>query len=291
MINVQRIETSLRIIYASAKLENERPLSAVIIAPSDAGKSQLIMRARPAWGKVMNDFTYMTLIENLSELYDSGKGPKHTTLIVPDFNAVIGHRASVSTLTSSVLLALLAEGLSEIPGIDGQTKLRVQMLKDCGITASLITGVTPEMFASKRGKWRQTGLLRRLLPVNYTYRPQSVSLISRSIEKGKDRIDYSPDYYKYPSKTATVTIPDDIAKDINLISERSLGNLCWRHANKDGRYVSVRAQELPFSLHKCFRVFCKSSAWMHGEKQVKPRDVEQLEDFSSFVRYDRPEEI
>ena len=291
MIGVERVERILRCVFASEKLENQRPLSAVLIGPSDAGKSQLLMKARPPWARVLNDFSFAPLIHMMDEFYDKGKGGKHLTVIVPDFNAVLSHKPSVASLTAAALLSLLAEGLSEIPGLEGESKLRVDKLKDLGLTISLITAMTPAMFRSKRGKWRDTGLLRRILPINYSYTPGTVADISLSIASGHDRVEYGSDFYPYPAQRQKVHLAGASAAAIQAIASNVLPQLSWAFVDKEKKQLNVKGQDLPFSIHKTFRTFARANALLHGRATVDETDVCAVADLAKFTRYDRPEEV
>lgn len=292
MIGVSRLENILHCVYASELLEGQRPLSCVLIGPSDGGKSQLLLSSRPAWARVLNDFSFGPLISLLDEMYQNGKGSKHVTIVVPDFNAVLSHRPSVASLTAAALLSLLAEGLAEIPGLDGEAKLRVEKLKDIGLTISLITGMTPAMFRSKRGKWRDTGLLRRIIPVFYSYTAGTVSDISLSIAAGQDRVDYGSKYYQYPSKKVKVHLNGLHAGAIQSVAANTLPQLSWSYVDKkSGMAHSNKGQELPFSLQKVYRVYARAHALIHSRDTVNDEDVAAVHDLARFTRYDRPEEV
>jgi hypothetical protein len=272
-------------------LEGQRPLSAVLIGPSDGGKSQLLMKTRPEWARVLNDFSFGPLISLLQKSYADGKGPKHITIIVPDFNAVLSHKPSVAALTAAALLSLLAEGLAEIPGLEGESKLRVDKLKGIGVTISLITSMTPEMFQSKRGKWRDTGLLRRILPINYGYAPGTVSDISLSIASGLDKVDYGSDFYPYPGRKIKIGLSGSAAAAINDIANIVLPQLSWGYVSgKNGR-ARRSGQSLPFSIHKVYRVYARAHALVHSREAVNEEDIQAIHDLAKFTRYDRPEEL
>lgn len=291
MIGLERVAKIVRCAYASEMLEGQHPISVILIAPSDGGKSQILLNERPEWVRILNDFTYAPLISILEERWDNGKGTKHTSILVPDLNTVISHKPAVAQLTASILLSLLGEGLTEVPGIDGVERWKVDKLKNLGLTGSLMTGITPEMFRTKRGKWRETGLLRRMLPVNYDYRAATVADISLSIAAGQDKVSYAPSYYKYPQKKVIVRIESEHAPVINHLADMTLNQLSWGFTDKVGTKRATQGQKLPFSLHKTFRVYARAHALLHGRDTTHTDDIMALKDLCCFVRYDRPEEV
>jgi hypothetical protein len=292
VIGVERLQKILRCVYISNCLDGQRPLSVALIGPSDGGKSQLLLSTRPQWARVLNDFSFGPLISLLDEAYDKGKGVKHVTVVVPDFNAVLAHRPTVATLTAAALLSLLAEGLSEIPGLDGESKLKIDKLKDIGITISLITGMTPAMFRAKRGKWRDTGLLRRIIPIYYHYTPSTISEIQLAIASGADKVSYESDYYSYPSRRVKVHLNGKHSASIQNIANLTLAQLQWSYVDpRSGANHQNKGQELPFSVHKVFRVYARAHALLHSREEVNDDDMQAVSDLSRFTRYDRPEEI
>lgn len=284
MIGVERLTTILQTIAVSSMVKNGNPISATLIAPSDAGKSELLSKALPPNARVINDFTTASMTTILSE-------PKPPTwIVVPDFNSVISHKPAVATLTMAFLLALLAEGVTEIPGVDQRAKLIADKFKARGLRIALLTGMTPDMFHSRRGKWRSTGLLRRLVPIYYSYSTLTVSNIQETIRAGADLLDYSIKRRKR-MRAASVTITETHTTAIQNLSQSIIANQLVWHIRKDDREVVLRGQQFPFSLHKTLRVYIRAHALMHGRHVTTKLDLQALYDFSKFIRYDHPEEI
>jgi len=288
MIGTEILIKALRVIQFSSNIAGTRPLSAIIIGPSGAGKSMLLMNAAFERSKVLGDFTS----ESLFRFVDKER-PTH--IIVPDFNTVISHKASVANLTVSFLLSLLGEGASEIPGIDGRSKFNLHDLLKEGYHCAFLTATTWQMFRAKRGKWRDLGFLRRLVPIYYSYRPATVVSINKSIQNGM-RHEYivNAGHKKGTTKSGkpeNVKLPDEIAQEINVLSSQTLNQLSWTYKSKSGSTSNVQAVDYSFDLHLWMQTFVKASALLRGSKTVEKSDLAFLADFSRFIRYDRPEEI
>ncbi len=282
MIGVQRLSKVLRVMASSdCVLPGESRLSGILIAPSDAGKSALLLSHLPPGARVLDDFTSASLYNLCSEK------PRAEWIVVPDLNALIAHKPSVANLTMANLLSLLGEGTTEILGPDG-AKVKVS---DDGkpIKLGIITGITPDMFISKRFRWRATGFLRRLIPIHYTYGAETQSIIQDSIRLGDTKSPYiRAEMVKIP-KPKRVTIEGKIAREIQHLAESAIRyQLRWGGKDsEDSR--SVRAFDLPFSVHKTFRRYAQVHARINGRLAVKSTDIEALRDFAKFVRYDQPE--
>lgn len=285
MIGVDRLVRVLRIVAATASVENAGPISIVLVAPSDGGKSQLIAKTAPPNARVINDFTFASMVQLLSE-----KTPP-TWIVVPDFNAVISHKPAVASLAMGLLLSLLAEGITEIPGVDKEAKLKAKSFKKRGLRIALITGMTPDMFHSKRGKWRETGLLRRLTPIQYTYSDETIEEIQTLIREGSDALDYSLEKSKKLKRRA-IKIPAAIAREVEALARFVIETqLVWKYHTVSGEERFKKGHEFPFSVHKIFRNYIKASALTRGKGVCERKDFLALKDFSRFVRYDRAEEL
>lgn len=288
MIGVERLEHILKVIAVSGEVTNGvGRISVTLIGPSGSGRSQLIFRNLPPNCRVLTDFTGASLINVLIEK------DAPTWIVCPDLNVPLSHRGQVSTLTMSLLIPLLAEGIQEIPALEGPAKVKALQLKDRGVTIGLITALTSSMFRERRGRWRHTGLLRRLLPIYFDYSAATASAIQRSIQKGGDGLDYTQENTA-PSrlKPGPIKIPSRFAGDIRSLSDSIIGTqMQWTSGDKDGVQRSTKAVEHPFTLHKTFRGYARASARMNRRSSVTRADIDALIDLSHFVRYDHPEEI
>lgn len=286
MIGVQRLQEALRVIAATASVTNgSGPVSANLIAPSDAGKTELILSSQPANARVINDFTFAALIKIL----DTPKPP--TFLIVPDLNVVISHRPTVAALAMALLLSLMAEGVTDIPGIDEESKLKAKRLKQRGVRVALITGMTPEMFQGKRGQWRKTGFLRRMIPLHYAYSLDTQQAIQSSIADGQDTLKY---FHVNATrvKAGPVEIPTKVRADLKTLSENIVQRqLTWGRPDREGETRGVQAHAYPFSAHKTLRQLVRAAALLKGRHTANQTDLKTVKDICKFMRYDRPEEV
>jgi hypothetical protein len=287
MIGVERIARALKIISATQAVKDGiGGVSVNLIAPSDSGKSQLMLSSMPHGSRVLNDVTTMTL----NELMQEKKPP--TYIVIPDLNIVISHKPAVAELTMSMLLALMGEGVSELhPGLQNSVKIRMTKARKSGLRISLMTGVTPEMFYSKRGKWRSTGLLRRLVPLNYAYTKRTQERIQKSIAEGRDALNYTHSRAtRIPPRM--IDIPNRYQESLRQLSEQVIDQLQWRAGDsREGRQRTVQATEYPFSAHKVLRQLARAAALVNDHGVVTADDFRETESVAEFMRYDRPCEV
>lgn len=287
MIGVERISRALEIIAATQSVKDGvGGVSVNLIAPSDSGKSQLMLSNMPHGARVLNDVTTMTL----NELMQEKKPPSY--IVIPDLNIVISHKPAVAELTMSMLLALMGEGVSELhPGLQNSVRIKMTKARKSGLRISLMTGVTPEMFYSKRGKWRSTGLLRRLVPINYAYTRRTQEKIQASIASGKDALHYVHERAARV-KPRQIEIPPRYQKQLQDLSEQVIDQLQWKAGDsREGRQRIVAATEYPFSAHKVLRQLARAAALVNDHDVVTADDFRECENVAAFMRYDRPCEV
>lgn len=286
MIGVERIARALVVVGASQWVSNgSGALSVNLISPSGGGKSQLILNHLPIGARVETDVTFMTL----SHLVRSK--PRPTYLVIPDLNLAISHKPAVAELTMATLLALMGEGIAELnPGLKNEVSVKMTKAKMHGIRMAVITGMTPLMFSSKRGKWRSTGLLRRFVPLNYVYKRTTQNKIQEAIAAGQDTLAYNHISVVRHRRRA-VEIPAGIDHHIRDLSEQVLDQMQWSHKSDAGRSSKIRALEYPFDPHKNLRQLARAAAVLNERATVTVEDMADVENIAAFMRLDRPEEL
>lgn len=287
MIGVERITRALEIVAATQSVRDGiGGVSVNLIAPSDSGKSQLMLSSMPHGSRVLNDVTTMTL----NQLMQEPKPPAY--IVIPDLNVVISHKPAVAELTMAMLLALMGEGVTELhPGLSNAIKVRMTRLRSAGLRISVMTGMTPEMFYSKRGKWRSTGLLRRLVPINYAYKKITQEKIQQSILAGRDALHYT--HERAPRiRPREISIPPIYQNALKELSEEVIEQLQWKAGReRDGKQHTVAAVQYPFSAHKVLRQLARAAALVNDHDAVTADDFRETENIAAFMRYDRPETI
>jgi len=280
VINVNCLEQALRRVQISAAIEGTRPLNVIIIGPSGGGKSLLLANCAASNAAMLMDFTS----ESLLRFCDREK-PKF--IINPDLNIVVSHKPSVANLTVAALLAITGEGVSKIPGIEGNIKFQLPEGFVCGV----MTACTYDMYISKRGKWRQIGLLRRLLPLYFAYTPGTVTTINEHIAKGMTP-QYKPNSkWAIPTTKHKVHISDVFSARLRDLASATMSQMCWQYRGKNGDFRNARAYDYSFDLHLMFRTYAKSCALERSAGDVAEQDYLETEILSRFVRLDRPNEI
>ena len=280
MIGVNVLEQILHRIQLSVAVAGARPLNVIIIGPSGSGKSSVLMQSKAGNSETLMDFTSESLIR-----FCEREKPRY--IICPDLNIVVSHKQTVANLTMAALLAITGEGTSKVPGFEGQVKFSLPPNFLCG----LMTACTYDIYISKRGKWRQVGLLRRLLPLYFSYMPETVMNINAEIAKGLTP-DYSPNgKWMIPTDKHHVKLPGELANRINVLADMTMQQMSWTYKTHSGDIRRQRAYDYSFDLHLMFRTYAKACALYRKADEVSECDFVDTQILSRFVRLDRPYEI
>jgi hypothetical protein len=264
LIGMEPVLEILRTVVMSGYVKAERPVSILLIALPDSGKSEAIMHYFTPQIKVMSDFTAKGLLRIVQ-----GQAEKRTFIIAPDLNMVISHKPSVANLTFGCLLSLLQEGTMKISDGGGENEYK-------GARIGFAAAITPSVLSGKAGRWRGTGLLRRLLPVYYDLSDDTINKVHLQIREGNYKADGEIVNLKCPAEPMIVVIPKDIRQKVD--------ELCRLVSNE-------RLEPRGFSPHKHFRCYVKARALIHGRNKVIDQDFQDLKRATEFFRLDRGRQI
>ncbi len=267
MIGVQRILKILEVCYNSMMVKDERAISLILIAETDCGKSQLLLDYKPK--------TELFRIEAYTDVTSTGlynlvgESEKPIIIIVPDLHTIVGHRSGVSGPTINALLSLLQDGVLKT-GVGPQRQADL-----AGKRAALFTALTPKTFAGKAGKWRETGFLRRLLPIYYTYSDATETAIHNYIASGKYVGDNGYNIKIKAVSPRYISVSKEMSE---IIKQETL-------------ITKTKLESRGFTAHHFFRTYCKSSAILSNRSAVNKEDIIALRDLLRFTSYDEPEKV
>jgi hypothetical protein len=246
----------------------------MIIAEPDHGKSQLILESVSKDAEILSNFSSKGLYDVVAKCQAiDPKAP--IVLVVPDFNAIVERKASTSNATIANLLSILEEGTMKISDGGGTHDLK-------GVTASMITAMTPGTLKGRESKWKKSGFLRRFIPIYYEYCPETAAKIHRSIINGDYKQAFTESELKLPKKKLRVSIPTHLGEKIKDL----------------GLVISERVGHRGFTVHKHFRSYAKARCILRcgfstrkKKLEVSPRDVEDIRALMEFISLEKPRQI
>jgi hypothetical protein len=272
LAGVQPIEDIINAIVGTAFVDDSIPISCMVVAPSGAGKSRTIIRFDAPYILRCDDLTSSGLTDMLTRDSDN----KIKFLLIPDFNPILSHKASVSNLLLANLLSVTQDGTARI--MDGRGNKEVKH-NPIGI----ITAVTFDMFARYSRKWHELGITRRILPIHFTYSLRTVQQAQLLIREGRINSNNKPmEMRNY--KQAAIKLDEKLSMDIQLLSDRLALNLGQYIRLYKGVRQPVQGEALlPMAPHVVLHSMARGNAMRFGRNHINTSDVELCTDFVSFT--------
>lgn len=272
LAGMQPVEELLHAVVGTAFVTGYIPVSCIVVAPSGAGKSRTLIRFDADYIVRADDLTSSGLFDILA----SDKENKIKYILVPDFNPVLSHKASVSQLLIANLLSVTQDGTVKIA--DGRQQ------KECKHSpVGVLTSCTFDIFARHSRKWHELGITRRIIPLHYSYSLQTIRTAQKLIRQGKITSKIPPlQISEY--KPTLVTISKEHAIELETLSERLALNL--------GQYISLKRGQrtpqqgsalLPMAPHLILTALVKGNAVRFNRKVVRDCDIDVATEFVSFT--------
>lgn len=287
MIKIEPILEIIETILWTGKLQNEKPLSGMLIAKVGFGKSEALRKAytppkiktewkdkvgkdgKPAKERVQEvthigtvlytgDTTPYTLYHKWGELLKSGQ-IKH--IVIPDFLSILTKSKDAMPDTVRFYNGLIEEGICRIESrySDFITEIPVKI--------GLVTAVSAQDFEarSKTQNWGALGFLSRVLPVSFGYSNETKEAIRRST--------FLREYHN--EVNFTLQFPEsDIYVEIPLKYEETVTKLATETADATDELGARREKQL--------MTFVMADALKHGRETVNSEDIDRLLAYSKF---------
>lgn len=262
LIGMQVVEEYIATVLLSGRLKDEAPVSTVIIATPECGKTSVVLDKPCKAALPLTDATG----RGLMALCQQNKDVTH--FILNDLVAIMSHKQTVNQYTLSVINAMTEEGIQTVafPGLIERY--------DAG-KRGLIACTTTELFKDKRHWWWKIGLASRLLPFSFDH-PVSLQVKIKALIQDEHRngsgTEIKTKELLVPEAKIFVPIPERLKPEILKISE----SIAKRLEDPKGYR----------RLHQ-FQALVKSHALRRTWKsaQVANEDIEFLHRIDPFISY------
>lgn len=272
LAGVEPIEDILSAIVGTGFVDGSIPISCMVIAPSGAGKSRTIIRFDAPYIMRCDDLTS----SGLTDLLASDKDNKLKFLLIPDFNPILSHKTSVSSLLIANLLSVTQDGTVRIA--DGRQNKEVKHNP-----VGIITAMTFEMFARYSRKFMELGITRRILPLHYTYSWQTIKDAQTLIRQGKIT-NYIPPMAMSSYAHSRVNIDKDAALEIESLSTRLAFNLGqYIRSHRGIQKAEQGTAILPMSPQIVLSTVARGNAIRYNRASITEDDIDFLNEFISFT--------
>lgn len=265
MIKVEEIKGIVRKAIFSGYLKDEKPLSLLIAALPESGKTTVLEGFYRTDGILLvSDATAYGIIKETDDLKDIEKGDiRH--IIIPDLVAPLSKRPETTKSFVAFMNALIEEGVVNINTYAVKISKRTIPAR-CG----LITAITPEYLNDQRHGWLKMGFLSRMLPVTYSYSQSTVRSIFEYILK-EEHLQQELEELDLPVRNVKVELNEKYAREIMPFVQASV-------FKAEGLYG--------FRLQRQIQTLLKASALEEGRTKVTKKDIHTAIGVLDYVNLD-----
>ncbi len=256
IIELDALEKTVRATLYSAYLKDEKPLSLLIVAKPESGKTAVLKKYKENKGIVYyTDCTAFGLTRDVLPKVVSGE-VKH--IIIADLITPLSKSAKTRQSLIAFLNNLIEEGVAKITTYANVWDKEV----NCG----LLTAITEDALEDGRHDWAKMGFLSRMFLFSYSYPISAVCRIYDSLLEDKSAVGDKIDL-EFPTQPVDVILPKDIAKDLVPISIK-IGD-------------SMKFYGFRFFLNA--KTFLKALALMKEKTDVTREEFDEFLDLSKYL--------
>jgi hypothetical protein len=206
LINVGPLKKIVECSLISPYISNEKPLSLLIVAKAESGKTSVMKIYRRNKGiAYVSDCTAYGITRDILPKMVSGEV---RTLIIPDLLTPLSKSTKTRQSFIAFLNNLIEEGVAKIT-----TYANVW---DKEVKANVITAVTDEALKDGRHEWEKMGFLSRFIIFPYSYNTSTIMEILHSYSEHGLNIREAK--IKLPDKEINIELPKEIADKLNPIA-------------------------------------------------------------------------
>lgn len=256
LIGVNKLREFVQALVLTGRLKDAQPVSAMIIAEPERGKTSIVVEKQCEALMVMTDITGKGL-QFLCQM-----NPRTTHFVLNDMGIVGGHSPKTQNFFYSMLMAMTEEGIRAIASPDGVETTTAGR-------RGFIGCITTSQAVDKRHAWYKRGLARRIVPFHFDYSEALILKIKAEIDKDKAASFNNLEIFKIPEANIFVEIPEKFSMEIRKIAD----------------IRALALGQLGISLLKNYRTLAKGHALLRTWKSptVDHTDVEFLKRIDPYV--------
>jgi len=258
LIKIEPLKTAIECALLSPYMKNEKPISLLIVAKPESGKSSAMKQYRENKGVVyLTDCTAYGITRDILPKIVSGE---IKTIMIPDLITPLSKQTKTRQTFVAFLNSLIEEGVAKI------TTYSTVWNKDA--KANVITAVTDEALRDARHGWAKMGFLSRFIVFSYSYNISTVmEILNCYSEQG---LNMKETKIELPEKHVKITLPKEIANELNPIAMR---------IGEQFRLYGFRAKINFRNLLKCL-------AYRNDRKTVTNADFEEFLELADYMNFD-----
>lgn len=257
LVNVEPLRKAVECALISSYIRNEKPLSLLIVAKAESGKTSIMKQYRQNEGVAyVTDCTAYGLTRDILPKMVSG-GIR--TLVIPDLITPLSKSHKTRQGFIAFLNNLIEEGIVKITSY--------ATIWDKEVKANLITAVTDEALQDGRHDWAKMGFLSRLIVFSYSY---SISTIVKILSYYSGHgLGFKNAKFKMSRKEADIELSAEIADKLDPVAMR---------IGEQFEVYGIRAKIN-------FRSLLKSLAVRNQKKVVTDEEFQEFLELADYMNF------
>ncbi|MBI4896084.1 MAG: hypothetical protein HY832_00870 [Candidatus Aenigmarchaeota archaeon] len=255
------LETMMTLTISSAAVKDEKPVSLLIAAQPESGKTSVLMQFRQ--NKQLSYLTDCTAYGLIKTIVPQIENNKISHIVIPDLLKPLARSESTVKNFVTFMNALIEEGI-----LDMSTYV-VNESRNVAVRCGLITAITRGELHDRRHQWHRMGFLSRCVPFSYSLSPATVQKIFASIVKQEYRQEQQI-RLALPKRPKDIVLPESISEQLAL----------------DTKVIAEAQDTYGFRLQKQFQTLLKASALLNKRTLVTEDDLKTVQDLLHWVNFD-----
>ena len=286
-LGLQDLCKHVKNILTSGFVMYENPLSTVILANPERGKTTEVLRYMCKGIKIMNDCTAFGIAKYLNELKESDREAIHH-IIVPDIERIHARAPNVRKELLATMQIFMAEGMSQIK--TGFISLTFE--KEPKIIG-FIMATTPRDLGDRRSIFRRASFLSRVIPYSYEFDDMMKESVIEFVTLEKH---LKPDLIRMDlDKKYNVIVPEIYKKKVikyarNLADKTNdFTAKIYKIQDADGKTVMVKEnlkELIGIRYTENFMCYLKSIALSYHEYTVTDKHFNEFDSLYKYFNYD-----
>jgi hypothetical protein len=258
LVHVEPLKKIIECALISTYIKNEKPISLLIVAKAESGKTSTMKLYRENKGIVY--VTDCTAYGITRDILPKMVSKEIRTLMIPDLLTPLSKSAKTRATLVAFLNNLIEEGIVKIT--------TYAMIWDKDVKANTITAITNQALEDGRHEWAKMGFLSRFIIFSYSYSLSTVMEILNHYSKhglNSDNVKV-----QLPKKEVDIELSKEIADALNPIAMR---------IGEQFELYGIRAKIN-------FRSLLKSLAYRNGKKAVSDAEFKEFLELADYMNFD-----
>jgi hypothetical protein len=257
LIQVEPLKKTIEAVLLSAYIKNEKPISLLIVAKPESGKTSVMALYKKTKGVVLiTDCTAHGIQRDILPQIVNGE---IKTIMIPDLTTPLAKPTKTRQALVALFNNLIEEGVAKVT--------TYVMTWEREVKANLITALTKDTLEDERHKWGKMGFTSRFLCFSYKYDNKTVNRILESYSE--HGLKFESVNLKVPKKPVDITLSKEMADRLNPM------------AKKIGKRFELYGIRAKINL----RVLLKALSLRNGHDQVTEADYRELLELSKYFNF------